>query len=220
MGMRTENGKKSKAIDLMIGCANQFPNCPIISTDEIIAMLDRRTACTKMEDMVCTSPPLADFSPISNSEKEPTPNFRQLPHEDELDMILVDVRSKNERDISMIPGAINSDEFEILIKNNPTINKTRLIVPYCTIGYRSGKYGSYLLKECGFTNVRNGEGIVLWTHAVGSSLVVLEGGIEKCTNKVHTFGSAWDLAADKYSTVQFGTFSFILQGLSALFVGR
>ena len=229
--MSTENEKKIKAIELMIVCAGQFPNCPIISTNEIVSMLDRRRADTKMEDMASRSPPVADSLTISKCDmvnqdqvvghvSEVTSlKIGQFLYEDELNMILVDVRSKNERDVSMIPGAITSDEFENLIKNNPNMDKSRLIVPYCTIGYRSGKYGSYLLKECGFTNVRNGEGIVLWTHAVGSSLVVQVGGAEKCTNEVHTFGSAWDLASDKYSTVQFGTLSFILQGLSAFFAG-
>ncbi|KAJ1392770.1 hypothetical protein B484DRAFT_439429, partial [Ochromonadaceae sp. CCMP2298] len=39
----------------------------------------------------------------------------------------------------------------------------RLLVPYCTIGVRSGRYGTRLVKS-GFRNVRNGEGILLWTQ--------------------------------------------------------
>jgi hypothetical protein len=126
------------------------------------------------------------------------------------------VRSVEERNVSMIPGSITSEEFESLIKQNPDHYKSKLIVPYCTIGYRSGKYGSNLKKEYGFENVRNGEGIVLCTY-VCPNLVRKEGGVDVSTNKVHTFGSDWDLTSDSYTTVQFGMYSYITNGVSALF---
>jgi hypothetical protein len=54
----------------------------------------------------------------------------------------------------MIPFAISVEDFESDLKKNPELFKTRLIVPYCTIGYRSGKYGSELMKNYGCSNVR------------------------------------------------------------------
>lgn len=129
--------------------------------------------------------------------------------------ILVDVRSKEERDISMIPGAIGVEEFEALMKSNPDQLKSQLIIPYCTIGYRSGKYGTQLIEKHGFTNVRNGEGIVLWTYQ-GSDLVTKKEDSTVTSKVVHTFGSAWNLAADGYSTVQFGVLTFAYHGLMAL----
>jgi rhodanese-related sulfurtransferase len=137
-------------------------------------------------------------------------------HLDEISsLILVDVRSKEERDISMIPGAIAVEEFEVLMKSNPDELKSQLIIPYCTIGYRSGKYGTQLIEKYGFTNVRNGEGIVLWTYQ-GAGLVTKKDDSVVSSTEVHTFSSAWNLAADGYSTVQFGVLAFAYQGLLAL----
>lgn len=130
--------------------------------------------------------------------------------------ILVDVRSKEERNISMIPGAIAVEEFEALMKTSSDQLKSQLIIPYCTIGYRSGKYGTQLIEKHGFTNVRNGEGIVLWTYQ-GADLVTMKEDSLVPSKVVHTFGSAWNLAADDYSTVQFGVLTFAYHGLMALF---
>lgn len=129
--------------------------------------------------------------------------------------ILVDVRSKEERDISMIPGAIAVEDFEALMKTNSCQFKSQLIIPYCTIGYRSGKYGTQLIEKHGFTNVRNGEGIVLWTYQ-GADLVTVKKDSIVSSKVVHTFGSAWNLAAEDYSTVQFGVLTFAYHGLLAL----
>ena len=130
--------------------------------------------------------------------------------------IVVDVRTKEERDVSMIPCAIAMDEFEELLKCDPNKYKETLIVPYCTVGYRSGKYATALVEKHGLKNVRNGEGIILWTHGE-TVLVKKEQGTVQIVKAVHTFGSAWDLAAEGYSTTQFGTFSYLCKGISALF---
>ena len=58
-------------------------------------------------------------------------------------MVLVDVRSAPERDVSMIAGAISSQQYEA----DPSAYGDRTIVLYCTIGYRSGKYARKLLAE-------------------------------------------------------------------------
>ncbi len=104
---------------------------------------------------------------------------------------LVDVRPKIERDISMIPGAITSEELEA---NLDQYRDTK-IVAYCTIGYRSGVYAKELHAKG--IEILNLEGSLLaWTHA-GKPLVNQEGP----TNKLHVYGKRWNLAADGYEAV-------------------
>jgi rhodanese-related sulfurtransferase len=183
MSTKTDS-KEEKAKELMKKCSDQFPECPIISTAEIISIMSGQNK---------------DINGVNKS------------------VLLVDVRSEAERRVSMIPFAISVEDFEIDLKKNPELYKTRLIVPYCTIGYRSGKYGSELIKNYGCSNVRNGEGVVLWTYS-GSDLVQTNGkGVITPANKVHTFGSTWDLSSPKYTSVQFGYFSFVYEGLRSIF---
>lgn len=174
------NQRKTNAEELVMKCTNQFPKCPVISTEELSGLMGE----------------------TKTSEK--------------LAIILVDVRTKEERDVSMIPSAIDIDEFEKLLNSNPDKYKEILIVPYCTVGYRSGKYATSLIENHGLKNVRNGEGIILWTYGE-TVLVKKDLGSMKVVKIVHTFGSAWDLAAEGYSTVQFGMFNYVYRGIAALF---
>ncbi|MCC0178007.1 rhodanese-like domain-containing protein [Waterburya agarophytonicola K14] len=108
-------------------------------------------------------------------------------------IILVDVRTPKERAVSMIPGAIALAEFE---ENLEQYNDDKaIIVAYCTIGYRSGKYTSKLRQKG--INIFNLEGSLLaWSHIQGK-LVDRNG----FTNKVHVFGHQWQLTADNYQAV-------------------
>lgn len=67
------------------------------------------------------------------------------------DILLVDVRSPPEREVSMIAGAISLDEFNTNVlpslMNTPRDQLPQSIVIYCTIGYRSGVEGRKLLNE-------------------------------------------------------------------------
>ena len=106
-------------------------------------------------------------------------------------VILVDVRTPQEMEVSMIMGAISQAEFER--KHAKYRNST--IVPYCTIGSRSGIYAEKLQKQ-GF-KVFNLEGSILsWSHAGGK--LVNDKGI---TNRIHTYGKQWELAAENYQAV-------------------
>jgi rhodanese-related sulfurtransferase len=106
--------------------------------------------------------------------------------------VLVDVRSDEERAISMIAGAISSAEFErqaAELEGSP-------VVTYCTIGYRSSAYAEKLLRD-GW-NVRNLEGSILaWTHA-GGELVDPAG---NPTRRVNVYAERWNLVADGYEPV-------------------
>ncbi|KAG5178437.1 bile Acid:Na+ symporter family [Tribonema minus] len=123
-------------------------------------------------------------------------------------VLLVDVRLPEEQDVSMIEGAISLDEFESSHRRDqygPAALANTTVVPYCTIGYRSGAYARKL-KTLGYRHVRNGEGIVMWTHDIGSGLVDRDG---RETKYVHTYGPPWDLVASDYHSVHFGVWNWI-----------
>ena len=106
-------------------------------------------------------------------------------------VVLVDVRSPEEREVSFIPEAISVVEFERNLKQYQ--NST--VVAYCTIGYRSGKYAQKLQRQG--IKVLNLEGSLLaWSHAQGK-LINSQG----MTNKVHVFAPQWRFAAEDYEPV-------------------
>jgi rhodanese-related sulfurtransferase len=107
------------------------------------------------------------------------------------EVVLVDVRTDSEREISMIPGSMSRLEYEQLRSDLGE----HTVVTYCTIGYRSGLYTEELRQQ-GW-DAYNLEGSILaWTHA-GQELES-DG---KKTRRLHVYGNRWDLAADGYETV-------------------
>lgn len=114
-------------------------------------------------------------------------------------VVLIDVRSTAEMEVSVLPGAIGADEFERRCRSSPEEYHDAICIPYCTIGFRSGLYCRRLLAgEFGLPapDVRNGEGVVLWSFDVGT----FEGG----ARVLHVYGSDWDVAAAGFETVRFG----------------
>ncbi len=105
--------------------------------------------------------------------------------------VIVDVRDDDEVKVSHIPGAISKKEFE----KNIHKYKNKKIVPYCTIGYRSAKYTKKLVdKGMDAKNMRGS--ILLWLHEGGE---VVDSSESK-TNKVHVYGSKWDLLPKRFET--------------------
>lgn len=103
-------------------------------------------------------------------------------------VVLVDVRSREEQAVSMIPGAITRKEFE----DSADEYRGTTVVAYCTIGYRSGRYTRELQKK-GW-NAYNLRGSVLaWAHA-GLPFVNAEGE----TRAVHVYGALWNLLPPEY----------------------
>lgn len=100
-------------------------------------------------------------------------------------LILVDVRQPNEQIVSMLPGALTPYEFSQKFKTG--FPKTKHVVTYCTLGFRSGEYAAQL--QSSDLPVQNLEGgILAWTHAGG----VLErdsAGVRVNTKKVHVYDS-------------------------------
>ena len=71
--------------------------------------------------------------------------IRELQNSDEWAnrSVIVDVRAKAETDVSVIPGAITKSDFE----KNSLQHEGKVVIAYCTVGYRSGIYGKKLASE-------------------------------------------------------------------------
>lgn len=130
-------------------------------------------------------------------------------------IILVDTRTAAEISVSTIKNAVTADEFW----SKRHEYKDCLIIPYCTVGYRSAKYAQKL-QEDGFCNVKNLDGgIIAWTHEQGPLVApapagdIDDGAIDISsghtttieTKRVHVFGEQWELQAQGYEAVKFKT---------------
>ena len=146
--------------------------------------IDKRSLITTMYDKYA-----AEFPRVEGIKVR---DLQQLQQQGKK-IILIDVRSRSEREVSIIPSAISSSEFESNIEQYRHSKAT--IVAYCTIGYRSGKYAQKF-REQGI-NILNLEGSLLaWSHVRGE--LVNDAG---STNKVHVFNRQWQLTADNYEPV-------------------
>jgi rhodanese-related sulfurtransferase len=111
-------------------------------------------------------------------------------------IIVVDNRDQDERDVSMIPGAITASEFEGNIKRETKAYADAVIVVYCTIGERSGIYAEKLRKrDIDAHNLRGG--VLAWSHAGGGFV----DGLGESTKRVHVYGVRWNLLADGHTPV-------------------
>jgi len=98
----------------------------------------------------------------------------------------VDVRSEEEMAVSMLPSAITRREYE----RNPEAYADARIVPYCTVGARSGKY-TRELRERGITAVNYRGSIIDWVEH-GEPLVTPDG---EPTKRVHTYSDRFSVPA-------------------------
>ncbi|MGR3219151.1 MAG: rhodanese-like domain-containing protein [Candidatus Anammoxibacter sp.] len=106
--------------------------------------------------------------------------------------IIVDVRSRRERDVSVIQGSLSVDEFEAqwdLFKEIP-------ILVYCTAGCRSGTYARMLNRK-GFKAFNLQGGVLAWALE-GLTFVTPN---EEITNRVHVYGKKWDALPPGYESV-------------------
>ena len=113
----------------------------------------------------------------------------------EKEIVLIDVRSPEEIAVSHIPGAITAAEFVSSLKLNPEQYRDKMIVAYCTIGYRSGLYAQKLQDEMEISNLSGG--LLAWSHTAGK-LLNARG---NSTHKVHVFGRQWQLTSKAYEPV-------------------
>ena len=107
-------------------------------------------------------------------------------------IIIVDVRSVEERRISTIQNSITEETFY----QNQDSYKSHRIVAYCTIGYRSAKFIQAIRKK-GFHAMNLAAGILACLHVGG--VVIDSSGTE--TKKVHVYGKKWALAPIGYDQI-------------------
>lgn len=100
--------------------------------------------------------------------------------------VVVDVRSDKEINVSVIPGAITKAEYE----KNATKYRGKLVIPYCTVGGRSGAYAKKLAGKG--VKVQNYKGSILKWIDAGLPLVTLKG---EPTNRVHTYSDRYKIPA-------------------------
>ena len=114
-------------------------------------------------------------------------------------LVFVDCRDPNEISVSKVKDSLSISEFESRLTE---YDKQRvIIVPYCTIGLRSGWYATKAKHHFQFENVYNGNGIVLFSHEMANEVIIVnEEGKE--TNQIHVYGPRWaQWTSDVYTTV-------------------
>lgn len=161
-------------------------------------------------------------------------------------LVLVDVRSKAEQEVSMIAGSISLETFETEIA--PSLARSEeeeegenkdddpTVVTYCTIGYRSGMEARRLKQKYKLRDIRNLDGIVAYTHAsssiadennnnddenenenaVRTPKLLVDPRTNKETTKVHTFGPTWSFVSDDFEATHFSTFQFLARTLAVV----
>ncbi|MCP9927084.1 MPT-synthase sulfurylase [Cyanobium sp. CH-040] len=166
------------ALVAVVGCGPRLPRQA--SDQQLAAEVERRYAAFRRR----LFPAVPDISVADwLSAGRPAGSGRQR--------LLVDVRDAHEQAVSMLPGAISRQAFE----RDRERYRDHLIVPYCTIGLRSGLYAQELIDQ-GFA-ARNLAGSVLaWAHA-GQPFEA--GG--RSTRRVHVYGADWNLLPRGYEPV-------------------
>lgn len=116
---------------------------------------------------------------------------RKLLQEDQA--VFLDVRPVGEHRVSKLPGAITAAEF----LECPNTYRSKTVIAYDTIGYRSGLFVDKLRKEgVGMANLQGG--LLGWLHAGGK--IYDDNGCE--TRRVHVYGSIWNYAPAGFETLR------------------
>ena len=149
------------------------------------------------------------FNAEANDQGERKDALRELSP-----VVLIDVRSKPERDVSIIPTAITLNDYENGIKSGAISLETD-VVTYCTVGYRSGMEAQNIRQTYG-TRVYSLDGIVAYTHTKGCKLIVSneKGNCE--TKDVHTFASFWGDVDGSYVAKSFGPISYFYRSFEVI----
>jgi len=146
-------------------------------------------------------PQMPTASRVEELAAESRRNFPQVPSMTVADClkrrergrcILVDVRTPEERAVSVIPGSIAADAFEA----NRDLYRGKAVVVYCTIGWRSAKYVAELRKQ-GIDALNLTTGVLGWALA-GQEFVTPQG--DK-TRRVHVYHEKWNALPQGYDAV-------------------
>ncbi|MBI4556230.1 MAG: rhodanese-like domain-containing protein [Candidatus Hydrogenedentes bacterium] len=107
-------------------------------------------------------------------------------------VVFVDVRTPEEIAVSVIPNAITKETFEA----DRNAYRSKTIIPYCTVGSRSGKYTKKLVED-GFKAYNLRGAILAWVNA--SQPVVDDKG--QPTKRVHVNGPKHNALPEGYEAV-------------------
>jgi rhodanese-related sulfurtransferase len=101
--------------------------------------------------------------------------------------IFLDTREKEEHNVSHIKDAVwvGYDDFDISRVKN--LDKSKTIVIYCSVGYRSEKVTKQL-EKAGFKKVFNMYGGLFEWYNEGYPMVDNDG---KTTTRIHTYNKKW-----------------------------
>ena len=109
------------------------------------------------------------------------------------DFIFLDARERQEYSISRIPTALHVGYQNFTTKVLDSIDRKKVMVVYCSIGYRSEKICEQIQKS-GFKNVYNlYGGIFEWVNQG----LPLHDNQKKQTNKIHAYDKKWGIWLDK-----------------------
>jgi rhodanese-related sulfurtransferase len=103
------------------------------------------------------------------------------------DVTFVDAREKNEFNVSHLKNAVwcGYDDFDI--NRLKSVDGSKKVIVYCSVGYRSEKI-SLKLKKLGFTNVFNLYGGIFEWKNQGNPVYDNQGNE---TEKVHAYDEKW-----------------------------
>lgn len=103
------------------------------------------------------------------------------------DVIILDTRTREEYEVSHIPGARFIDYDHFKANDVAAIDRKAEVIVYCTVGARSEKIGEKLF-GLGFSNVKNlYGGIFQWVNEDGTVLNKQN----QPTDSVHTYSWLW-----------------------------
>ena len=102
------------------------------------------------------------------------------------DVYILDTRSREEYDVSHIPGAIWIDPSDRTFPELTGVDKKTKIVAYCSVGYRSSKVARRL-SAAGYDDVANLEGSIFQWANEGRQLVDGAG----TASTVHQYNERW-----------------------------
>jgi rhodanese-related sulfurtransferase len=106
-------------------------------------------------------------------------------------IVFIDVRRPDEREVSMLPGAVPLRVFLETPEKYDDYTK----VGYCTIGYRSSRFTQMMARK-GITVYNLHGGMLAWAHAGGE--VYDKSGR---SFRIHVYGRPWKLAPEGYQEV-------------------
>ena len=108
-------------------------------------------------------------------------------------VLLLDTREKDEYNVSRLKNAKWVGYKTFSLDSVQNIDKTKQIVVYCSVGYRSEKIAEKLI-AAGFTDVQNlYGGIFEWVNE-GNPVYDSKG---NQTNRVHAYGKFWGQFLDR-----------------------